>query len=57
MGCLCNKTGIHNDLLKSKHLQLDTTNTLVTKEQDIVISPASFVRQNKADFFPKYAGY
>jgi len=54
MGCLCNKTGIHNDLLKSKHLQLDTTNTLVTKEQDIVISPASFVRQNKADFFSVY---
>lgn len=54
MGCLCNTTGIHNDVLRSKHLKLDTVVTPVTKEQDIVISPASFVRQNKAEFFSIY---
>lgn len=54
MGCLCNKPENPINVLKSKHLALDLIATPVTKEQDIVISPASFVRQNKAGFYAIY---
>jgi calcium-dependent protein kinase len=55
MGCLCS-TSSSSTLSKKPILQLgDLSSILVTKEQDIVISPASFVKQNKAEFYKVYS--
>ena len=52
MGCLCSKTPTTDP--KKLTIHLSNLPTIVSKEQDLLISPASFVKQNKAEFYKVY---